>query len=402
MAIGLETLMRMRSIVYAFLDFIRHERKLRYLFFRIGARVLLGKVSRDRLLEAYLQEELFKKMRLSRRAIGEMKRRVTYVGCLGHENLGDEALYQLNRKVFKPYQLIPEMGTAHYSRITLFGGGTLLPTFASVITPNEYNYAYGVGVRNPSFWGEFDSSLIEQVKKFNFRYLGVRGDASKRLLEDWGIDSEVVGDPCLLLEPSHYEKKDRKEGGRNIAVNAGSAGWLWGGNQERVFREVAKLCRALKKSGYRPILVPFYKNNLNEIQRVSEVTSTPILKDWMDIQKVLDLIASCRILIGEKLHSVVFSAATYTPFISIEYTPKCRDFAETMGFGEYITRTDEMTSKKVMVKISDLLHNWDEMYEKLVRNVDFYRSKLRRSAELIKKDIQMNLHRRGALPEYDP
>jgi len=387
--------------VRSFLYFVRHEGTLRYLFFRIGARVLLGKKRRDRLLEVYLQEELFKKMGISRRAIEKMKRRITYVGCLGYENLGDEALYRVCTKVFKPYHLIPEIGKPltrvskpHYSKITLFGGGTLLPTFASIIPPNKYNYAYGVGVRNPSFWGEFDQSLIEKVKKFNFRYLGVRGYTSKRLLSNWGIGSEVVGDPGLLLEPKCYEEVGRKEKKRKIAINVGSAGWLWGGDQEKVYREVAKLCRFLQKSGYRPVLIPFYKKNLNDIRRISVLTNTPIFKNWMDVQKVLDFIASCRIMIGEKLHSNVFSAATYTPFISIEYTPKCREFAETMGFEKYIIRTDEITTKKIMVIFWDLLDNWNEMYEKLVKNVESYRKKLIKFAELIKKDIKMNLTRR--------
>jgi len=374
------------------LDFIRQDEELtrafRYLVFRIGTRILLGKKWRDKLLEAYVKKELFKKIGLSRRTIEKTKRRVTYVGWLGHGNLGDEALYQVNTKVFKPYLLIPEIENPHYSKITLFGGGTLLPNYTLIVKPNKYNYAYGVGVRNPSFWGEFDHSLIEKVKKFNIRYLGVRDNASKKLLKSWGIESEVVGDPCLLLEPTHYEKKEKKETSKKIAINLGSIGPLWGGDKERVLSQVARLCRTLQRKGYYPILIPFYKKDLNDIQRISAVTNTPIFKDWMNIQKVLDFIASCRILVGEKLHSIVFSAATYTPFISIEYRPKCRGFAETIGFKEYVIRTDEITTEKIMVIFSDLLDNWNEMYEKLVKNVESYRKKLINFAELIKKELR--------------
>jgi len=377
------------------LDFIRREEEpihaLRYLVFRVGTRVLLGKKWRDKLLEAYVEKKLFEKMGLSRRTIEKIKWRITYVGWLGHGNLGDEALYQVNTKIFKPYFLIPEIGTPHYSKITLFGGGTLLPDYASIIKPNKYNYAYGIGVKNPLFWGEPNYSLINKIKKFNFRYLGVRDNASKKLLMSWGIESEVVGDPCLLLEPIRYEKKKKKETSKKIAINIGSIGPSWGGDKKRVLSQVARLCRILQRKGYYPTLIPFYKKDLHDIQRISAVTNTPIFKDWLNIQKVLDFIGSCHILIGEKLHSIVFSAATYTPFISIEYRPKCRDFAETMGFKKYVIRTDEITTEKIMVIFSDLLNNWNEMYEKLIENVEFYRKKLREFANSIKKDL-MNVN----------
>ena len=118
------------------------------------------------------------------------------------------------------------------------------------------------------------------------------------------------------------------------------------------------------------------------------MANIPVLMNWREIKRVLNFIASCYILIGEKLHSIVFSAAAHTPFIAIEYRPKCRDFAETMGFGKYIIRTDEITSKRVMEMFLDLLNNWDEMYEKLLKNVQFYREKLIKFAKLIKRILR--------------
>ena len=374
----------------ALVDFTR-QGKLHHLAFRIGGRLLLGKEKRDRLLEAHARKKLWKKFGLSDEAVRKTKRRISYVGWLGHDNLGDEALYKINTEIFEPFHLIPEIGTPYYSKITLFGGGTLLPSYASKVIPNEYNYGYGVGVRNPHFWGEPNASLTEKMKILNFRYLGVRGNTSKRLLNNWGIDCEVIGDPCLLLEPNHYEEGERGEGEKKIAINVGSDGLVWGDDEERVFREVGRLCKILKRSGYHPILIPFYRNNLHDIQRISEATNTRVFRNWMNIQEVLDLIASCRVLIGEKLHSVIFSAATHTPFISLEYRPKCRDFAETLGFEKYIVKTDGIKAEKVMRTFYDLSNNWTEMHRELVRNVETYRKRLRQFATKIKKDIQFNI-----------
>lgn len=312
---------------------------------------------------------------------------INYLAWLGHGNLGDEALYLAAQKIFSPYRLVPyypDLRPSGHSRITIMGGGTLLPTLALSI-PNKYNYAYGVGVKHPDFWGEFHPFVIELIKRFNFRFLGVRGNTSKELLKDWGIESEVIGDPCLLLEPRSYKKRKKKL----VAINVGqSRGRIWGGNEERVSKETVRLCNFLKQEGYYPILIPFWKDDISYIQRISKAANVDIFENWDDIVQVIDLIASCYIVIGEKLHSTVFSASTYTPFISLEYRPKCLEFAQSMGFGKYTIRTDTMNAEKTMRLFHDLLDNWGEMRSLLVRKVEEYRGKLRGFATRIISDIK--------------
>lgn len=316
-----------------------------------------------------------------------MQPKVTYIGYPGHGNLGDDALYQANQKIFRDYQLIPDNREQH-SKITLFGGGTILPHFACLAVPNRYNYAYGVGVRSPIFWGKFDlnfhpSLMVSRMKKFNFRLLGVRDETSKYLLRSMGIDSKVIGDACLILEPTNYKKTDETK----IAINVGSDGIIWGKSEERVIIEIAKLCTALRKEGYYPILVPFWWKNLSSIEKIAQNTNTPVFEHWRNAQSVLDFISSCFMLIGEKLHSIVFSSAAHVPFISLEYRPKCYNFAKLMDFQEYCIRTDKVTRRKLMVMIHNLSGNWSEKRNQLIERVEKCRKVLRDFAEEIEKDI---------------
>ena len=121
---------------------------------------------------------------------------------------------------------------------------------------------------------------------------------------------------------------------------------------------------------------------------ISSQVDIEVFADWANTQRLLDFIASCHILVGEKLHSLVFSAATYTPFVSIEYRPKCQDFAESVGFGGYNIRTSEMTAKKVDVLVRNLLDDWDDMHTLLGENVRLYRQKLDNFAGRIINDIE--------------
>jgi len=353
------------------------------------AKVIIGKEKLDRLVELNEKKLILKKMGLSHNIINKTKKRITYVGWLAHDNLGDEALYQANSHIFKPYLLIPEIGYPQYSKITLFGGGTFFPVWGLKIIQNKYNYAYGVRVKNPSFWGKFETSDIDKLKNFNFRYIGVRDISSKYLLKDWGLDSEVIGDPCFLLDTKIIRPINRNM--KKIAINVGSDGLLWGGNELRVYKEVVKLCKILKKNDYDPILIPFWKNNINDIQKISKITKTPIFQNWRNTQETINLINSCGIMIGERLHSIIFSALTHTPFISIEYRPKCRDFAETMGFEKYVIRTDKIKSQIIISLLKDLLNDWENMNKKLIKKVNYYSEKLDKFAKIIIKDIEINL-----------
>jgi len=271
-----------------------------------------------------------------------------------------------------------------YSRITLFGGGTVLPIIRFWVRPNRYNYAFGVGVRDLAFWPEFyPKEVIEKTKKFNFRLLGVRGEMSRELLRGWEINSEVIGDPCLLLEPSSYKEKNDL-----IVLNLSSKRRMWGYANERVLREAIKLCRTLKGEGYSIVLVPFCKDDIPLVNRVSETAHVEVFENYRDIQATINFIASSCVLIGERLHSAIFSASTYTPFIMIAYRPKCFDFVNTVGFRKYTIRTDEMSSERVITLFNDLMENWNYMRSQLIRNVEKYRKKLREFANRIIDDIE--------------
>lgn len=333
-----------------------------------------------------------------------MEIKINYIGFIGWGNLGDEALYEVNKKLFYPYKFKQDLiilkniykkihclsnlpfNKIHnlYFPVNIFGGGTVLPEWLDKAKPNKLNYAFGVGVRNPIFWGEYQKELIEKVKAFPFRMLGVRGYTSKNILEKWGIKSEVIGDPALLLKPKNVVERNPEL----IVINVGSIWTKRWGDGAVLSNEIGRICKALNKRGYQPVLMPVWKRDIDTINKISEYTNTPVFRDWKDIQKTIDFISSCQILIGEKLHASVFSAATYTPFITLEYQPKCRDFTDSLDYKGYIIRTNDVTCEKILDMVYDLEGDWGTVNKLLFNKVNFYRGKLINFSEKIKKDIQ--------------
>ena len=331
-----------------------------------------------------------------------VKRRINYVGWVGNNNLGDEAIYAITQDLLSDYELEVYDSFKHLtlpntpvfqqtkdmpSPVSVFGGGTLLPDDVTWVKPAKYNYVFGTAMKDPSFPSRFDSFdkvIIERLKSFHFRLVGVRDNFSKNSLDSLGIESEVIGDPVLWLRPSSDLKRDRFK----IGINVGCDGLLWGGDQDRVVQEMIHVCRILKKEGYDLISVPFSEQDIPYLVTLSEKTGVEIFDEWSNPQAVVDLIANCGVFIGERHHSLVVSAAAYTPFVCLEYRPKCSAFAETVGSLEYCIRTDKVSTENVLERFNHLLDNWLEIRNTLTRRVDQYRKLQLKFVERMKDDIE--------------
>jgi len=329
------------------------------------------------------------------------EKNINYVGWLGNCNLGDSAIYLAICALFKNYTLKPYNSYKviskddaslfpHFeeqcSKIVMFGGGTLLPDDVTWVKPGKYNYIFGAGVKNPIFkskYSNFNDAVIRRLKSYDFRFMGVRDYVSQQMLHNWGIPSEVIGDPALSLKARSDIKRDESL----VAINIGCDGLLWGGDQERVVQEVANLCLTLKKNGYNPILIPFSNIDLPDINRISAIAKTNVFNNWYNIQSVLDLIASCKVLIGQRLHSTILSAATFTPFISLEYRPKCFQFSESVQMLDYTVRTDRVTAEQIINAFQNLVDDWSRINMTLASAVNAFREKQRIFANRIISDI---------------
>jgi polysaccharide pyruvyl transferase WcaK-like protein len=316
-----------------------------------------------------------------------MGRKIGYVGYLVPGNQGDEALLKVNREIFGKYNIdllpIKNANREQPSQITLIGGGTIVPAGISWAKPTKYMYVFGAGVIDPLFY-PYESLLIDRLKQTRFRFFGVRGKNSRNLLKSWGIRSEIIGDPVLSLIPHKIVSRNKSK----IGINIGS-GFKGGsfGSEELVLKELAKVCRILKKENFDLVIIPFWTNNLEEIERLSKLEGIPIFEKWTDIEATLQLISECRIFIGEKLHSLIFSAAANTPFVSLAYAPEHFDFVESVGFSKYCIRTDEVSAEKVLAAFREIEQNYETIQHELDIRVTKFREKQAAFADRIVADI---------------
>ncbi|MGH8915152.1 MAG: glycosyltransferase [Acidimicrobiia bacterium] len=283
---------------------------------------------------------------------------IRYVGWVGKDNLGDEAMIEAARRLM-PWGEIEARGEAR--DLLLLGGGTLinrnqyLSWLLERDSPRIERAVYGTGVANPGFWG-----LTEDTGEWlrwlgTCAYVGVRGPRSAQTLIDWGLkgDVEICGDPALALQPE--AKHDGS--GPILVAPAWTNGELWGGSDRDVYDQLTGAIEVWAKTGREVTLMSCHPSDDRPILMIKEklgATGVGYHAGYVDVAATIEVIASSSIVVGERLHACVLAAASGRPFIAIEYRPKVRDFAESVAMDDYVIRSDELKAGRIVELATEL------------------------------------------------
>ncbi|HLT96506.1 MAG TPA: glycosyltransferase [Acidimicrobiia bacterium] len=312
-----------------------------------------------------------------------------YVGWVGYDNLGDEAMLEAARRLL-PWADVETSGSPR--DLLLLGGGTLinrstyLGWLAERDSPRIERAVLGTGVANPAYWG-----VTEPVDGWlrwlsTCCYVGVRGPRSEATLREWGYDGplEVSGDPALLLErPSGAESSQS----RIVVSPAWTNGELWGESDEAVMDTLAKSVRQWLGEGREVAFLscnPADDRPIFEIMREAGKPDLPYTPGYRDMDAALRLLASAGLVVGERLHAVVLAAAVGAPFVALEYRPKLADFAASVGADEVVLRTDQLS----VDRIEDAGRRAVELQPTVAQHVDDYRRRLRAAGQVIREAVE--------------
>ena len=301
---------------------------------------------------------------------------VAYLGWHGRSNLGDDAIYDAVRSQLPgatfvdmpcfPYEMIRAVATGlnrslrHSTQVV--GGGTLigrrfwrrLVNRGMALTKNKGSYAIGVGVEDPVFFGRNSGSEKDELKRWapilsEFRTVSVRGPRSAELLSSIGLNVEVSGDPALLLPRPDVVPEDGL-----IGVNLGFGDDLWGHDPARLADEMSAAVKQLSSQGHR--FVGILMNP--EDKQWTEVALKDLAADIVlpaDAGAAVRELARCSVAIVSRLHASILASVSDTPVISLEYQPKCRDFALSIDDERSLIRTDKLSSVAVVDRVAEAL-----------------------------------------------
>ncbi len=294
-------------------------------------------------------------------------------GYYGFGNVGDEAVLAGIRAAFKKIgidapltvlsadpartmrehpgvQAIPRMKLLPLVRalrgadLLISGGGSLFQDATSARSPYYYLlvlrlaqtlgcktmiYAQGVGPL-------IRPGIRRGVRKAfqNAEFITVRDSESRKLLQEIGVtrDIQVVADPSFLVEPD-FEAADRlmSEAGVSGERLVGIALRPWPGFDQWITEAAAEILDACSAMGLQAVFIPMQESEDAEVGK-----GAPILRHGGDPAVAKGLIARCKLVVGMRLHSLIFAASAGVPFVPISYDPKVSAFAAEAGFAAQV------------------------------------------------------------------
>ncbi|QGG47183.1 polysaccharide pyruvyl transferase CsaB [Heliorestis convoluta] len=267
-----------------------------------------------------------------------------------------QAIYRYN-----PYAVLKALRQAD---LVISGGGSLLQDVTGKLTIPYYLlivalanrmqrkvmfYAQGIG----PVQGNFGKSLIRHIAN-DVDIITLRDIASAERLREMGVNKpmmKVTGDPVFALYPLAIEDLERNKAQESNGISPASPSpsqqqppttqkarkeavfslrpFQSGGQAEQACLELA---RHLLEQNWRVTFLPMHAGEdvtmAQEMTRHLDHPNAEAITDDLHFEQALRVIARSQLLIGVRLHSLMFATLLGIPIIGISYDPKVTGFLQ--------------------------------------------------------------------------
>jgi polysaccharide pyruvyl transferase CsaB len=253
-------------------------------------------------------------------------------------------------------------------------------------------YAQGIGPINKKINKLLIKWILNKVK-----LITVRDNHSKKLLNNLGVSVPSIyvnSDPVFLLKKkninhiidSHpYIKKlfnadDRPLIGVSVREYKSN-----GSDSKRIFAQAADYL--IENYQAKIIFLPFQFDE--DVHNSEEILSlmknqADVLKTKLEPEELLSVLSRLSLVIGVRLHSIIFSSMANIPFVAFNYDPKVKYFVEDLGLSELLLEIDEDISlRNFQRKIEYIRENNDKIKNILLEKVNNLEVKALANNELV-------------------
>lgn len=230
------------------------------------------------------------------------------------------------------------------------GGGSLLqdetspktiPYYLAVIRLAQwldkpvFIYAQGIGpVNRKLFYGWIRSAFRRSEA------ITVRDEESRELLGRMGVSAssiDVVPDPVmgLSLRPGVQTTEARSSSDKPVI---GVSVRFWNEDRSELNAVADALRTVLDRSGAGIRLLPFHQPSDEQAslyvqERLGAIYNhrVSVVRNVTHPQDMLAEVASCDVLLGMRLHALIYAAGQFVPMVGLSYDPKIDQFLNRLG-----------------------------------------------------------------------
>ncbi len=222
------------------------------------------------------------------------------------------------------------------------GGGSLLQDVTGRLTVPYYTgvmaiaralrvpvavYAQGLGPLNTGF-----ARFLVKMALSGARMVSLRDSESVELLREIGVargDVSLVADPAFALAPKDSAAARRIENREGVVMFA-LRPWEVGRD---ITAEYALCARRIRvELGVEVVFAAFQPSaDLALAKEMAELSGAMAVSFDMTPGQALGVVSKAQLIVGMRLHSLIFAASAGVPAVAIEYDPKVRALCERVG-----------------------------------------------------------------------
>ena len=253
-------------------------------------------------------------------------------------------------------------------------------------------YAQGIGPVNKQINKKLIKWILNKVD-----LITVRDNPSKELLENLGVLKPPIyvnSDPVFLLKKininnvidSHPFIQELINSDNRPLIGVSVREYKGNGlDSKRIFAQAADYLIENYKA--KIIFFPF---KFDEDMHISEEilslmrNKAEVLKIKLKPEELLSVLSRLFLVVGVRLHSIIFSSMANIPFIAFNYDPKVKYFVEDLGLSELLLEIDkDISLKNIQKKIEYVRENNDKIKEVLLEKVNNLEEKALVNNELV-------------------
>lgn len=300
---------------------------------------------------------------------------VGYLGWLNRGNLGDESMFVAHQTISPtPLRRLPIQSVGLYLaakssvKTLVLGGGTLLgrkewgvrlERAIDAFKP-ERVLTFGVGVEEPEFALSrgiiTEAELLRQAAILkSFDRVGVRGPRAQKHLAELGVQSEILGDPALVLQSRSTSQSNTPRPVR-VLLSLAEIRDGYEPHADQMRREVAQAARRVADNlGGELLGLAMEPADFQALRRADN--DLRVIRLTKGVPSVVEAIAESTLVISERLHPNIIAAAVGTKFLAIGYKPKTYDFAESVGAESLIVDSRNVSKEDLVSRAHAILDN---------------------------------------------
>ncbi|MBU4509418.1 polysaccharide pyruvyl transferase CsaB, partial [bacterium] len=334
------------------------------------------------------------------------------ITVLSHNPLQTSQTYQV--KAINRLHLISIICCLRNVNLFISGGGGLLQDstgkgwsilyylglilIAKIIKVPTMIYAQGIGPINK----KINKLLIKWILN-KVDIITVRDNPSKKLLNNLGVSGPSIyvnSDPVFLLKKKNINHIIDNYPYIQELINSDVRPLIGVSVREyksnssdlkRIFAQAADYL--IENYQAKIIFLPF---KFDEDVHISEEilslmkNQADVLKTKLEPEELLSLLSRLSLVIGVRLHSIIFSSMANIPFIAFNYDLKVKYFVEYLGLPELLLEINkDISLKNIQEKIEYIRENNDKIKDILLEKVNNLEEKALANNELVFKFLNL-------------